>query len=790
MPLFGQRNHRRHRASRLAIEASQGVLPRALASLRDRKVLARLSLVSLAIILLSVVLEGWSAPFPHRAGDRPSHGILATVDFERINTLETERRRNQAALRVPLHFRRQPLLEESLRAHLRADFQEVLNVESLEELAPELVAAFGLNQESTDGDVPESDAGQADPFTSLHRLLRAVDVAPESSTQVQSERIEGLLAEFENLLDVISDPGVISQEDIKRQQIHTGQQIAVAYDGAYEEIVGLMDVDLASMVKPAGRVSAVWESTPLLAKVQPQIENWLLTRIQPTLMYDRASTQEAQRLARDTVEVALEKWFKGQVLVGPGEMIENEQLALLQDEYTAAQKAQLEDGSNFWFHRQFLRLATVVLMLIILACINGAYLIRSEPQLVRSFARLSVYLGSLITAVGLARWAASHPDLRAEIVPIVVTAMIFAVAYNQMMSVLMAFTISLVVTLSTVGQLSHFVVLMSVSATAVILLTEVPSRSSLIKVGFVTGIAWVVVTGGLAVLRSPSLNVIWSDWQVFNEVLMGAAWCLGAGGLVACCLPFIEKAFGVVTDISLLEMSDVSHPLLQELVRRAPGTYNHSITVASMAESAAEAIGANGLLVRVGAYFHDIGKMLKPEYFIENMTEGQKSRHDDLAPAMSTLIIIGHVKDGIDLALEHHLPPPLIDFIEQHHGTTLVQYFYHEAKKQAEGDEDHRTDAEESSFRYPGPKPQTREAGVMMLADAVESASRTLSDPTPKRIETLVHKITMDKLLDGQFEESPLTLREIHTIEESLVQSLTAIHHGRIKYPEQQRSAS
>ena len=159
-----------------------------------------------------------------------------------------------------------------------------------------------------------------------------------------------------------------------------------------------------------------------------------------------------------------------------------------------------------------------------------------------------------------------------------------------------------------------------------------------------------------------------------------------------------------MTDISLLELSDISHPLLQELVRRAPGTYNHSIAVATLAEAAADAIGANGLLCRVGAYFHDIGKMLKPQYFIENMLPGEASRHEQLVPAMSTLIIIGHVKDGVDLAAQHHLPAALIDFIEQHHGTTLVEYFYHDATKQAETQPDHRSEVQESSFRYPGPE--------------------------------------------------------------------------------------
>ena len=234
-----------------------------------------------------------------------------------------------------------------------------------------------------------------------------------------------------------------------------------------------------------------------------------------------------------------------------------------------------------------------------------------------------------------------------------------------------------------------------------------------------------------------------------------------------------------------MELSDVSHPLLQELIQKAPGTYSHSNGVATIAETAADAIGANGLLCRVGAYYHDIGKMTKPHYFVENMTAGQTSRHENLNPAMSALVIIGHVKDGVELGHQHNLPEPLIDFIEQHHGTTLVEYFFHAATKQAESQPDHRFDAQESAFRYPGPKPQTREAAVLMVADAVEGASRTLAEATPKRLETLVHEIAMKRLLDGQFDESTLTLSELAIIEDSLTKSLIGIHHGRIKYPEQ-----
>jgi putative nucleotidyltransferase with HDIG domain len=189
------------------------------------------------------------------------------------------------------------------------------------------------------------------------------------------------------------------------------------------------------------------------------------------------------------------------------------------------------------------------------------------------------------------------------------------------------------------------------------------------------------------------------------------------------------------------------------------------------------------LLVRIGAYFHDIGKMLKPHYFVENQN-GAVSRHANLAPAMSTLIIIGHVKDGVDLGRNHHLPQPILDLIAQHHGTTLVEYFYHEATRRSDGDPDQPA-VLESAFRYPGPKPQTREAAVLMVADAVESASRTLSEPTPARIDSLVGELIQKRLDDGQFDECALTLGELAEIRDSLTKSLIGIYHGRVKYPEQ-----
>ena len=337
----------------------------------------------------------------------------------------------------------------------------------------------------------------------------------------------------------------------------------------------------------------------------------------------------------------------------------------------------------------------------------------------------------------------------------------------------------MIVVLAIGHGLAEFILLMGVTTAAVLNLGRIRSRSKLIYVGLFAGGVAVLLRLGHGHDRRPAAQPVAAAGRRCST----GCWAVAAGFIITGLLPFIEHFFGVLTDLSLLELGDVAHPLLQELVRRAPSTYNHSITVGSIAEAAAESIHARGLLVRVGAYFHDIGKMLKPDYFVENQGPDD-NRHEALVPAMSTLVIIAHIKDGADLARQHRLPQPIIDLIAQHHGTTRVEFFYDRATEQQQADPN-GGEVDESSFRYPGPKPQTKEAAVLMLADAVESASRTLVDPTPARIESLVREIAEHRLHGGQFDESGLTLRELRTIEKSMVMSLTSIYHGRIKYPEQ-----
>jgi putative nucleotidyltransferase with HDIG domain len=262
--------------------------------------------------------------------------------------------------------------------------------------------------------------------------------------------------------------------------------------------------------------------------------------------------------------------------------------------------------------------------------------------------------------------------------------------------------------------------------------------------------------------------------------------------LVGGALPMLEQVFQVTTDISWLEASDLNHPLLRRMTIEAPGTYHHSLVVANLAESAAEAIGANGTLCRVCSYFHDVGKLVKPEYFTENMNF-ERNPHDDLAPTMSALIIIAHVKEGVDLALKHKLNHRIIDIIQEHHGTSLVYYFYQRAVQQQEDAraggkimnmrEEDIPEVREESFRYSGPKPQTKESAIVSLADIVESASRSLSKPTPQKVEQLINELIEERIADGQLDECDLTLGDLRIIAKRFRFTLMTMLHSRIAYP-------
>ena len=330
--------------------------------------------------------------------------------------------------------------------------------------------------------------------------------------------------------------------------------------------------------------------------------------------------------------------------------------------------------------------------------------------------------------------------------------------------------------------------------TAVYLTLQVRRRAQLIRAGVGVGVA--IWLSSLSFGMIGPINLfppMDNDWGMIG---VQSALTLGNGIVTAMivggALPMLEQLFQITTDVSWLELSDLNHPLLRRMTIEAPGTYHHSLVVANLAEGAAEKIGANATLCRVCAYFHDVGKLVKPEYFTENMNF-ERNPHDDLAPTMSALIIIAHVKEGVDLALTHGLNKQIIDVIQQHHGTSLVYYFYQRAIQQQEDAraggkimnirEEDIPEVQEESFRYTGPKPQTKESAIVSLADIVESASRSLEKPTPQKVEQLVDELIEERIADGQLDECDLTLGELRVIAKRFRFTLMTMLHTRIAYP-------
>jgi putative nucleotidyltransferase with HDIG domain len=301
--------------------------------------------------------------------------------------------------------------------------------------------------------------------------------------------------------------------------------------------------------------------------------------------------------------------------------------------------------------------------------------------------------------------------------------------------------------------------------------TKVRHRRQFYRPMVFISLAYLFSLGLMGMMQLIPVGALFKDFSL--SVLNG----VGAPIVTSGILFIFEGLFHVTTDITLLELSDSNRPLLRELALRAPGTYHHSINVGYLAEAAAEAITAHSLLARVASYYHDIGKLEKPEYFVENLGHGGKNPHDRLAPSMSSLILVAHLKDGVELAKEARLPRAIIHIIRQHHGTSVMTFFYHKALDQGAGKE------VEGAYRYPGPKPETKEAAIVMLADAVEAASRTLEGATPSRLKGMIRKIIQDKFSAGELDNCELSLKDLHRIEESFIHTLIGTFHQRVEYP-------
>jgi putative nucleotidyltransferase with HDIG domain len=505
--------------------------------------------------------------------------------------------------------------------------------------------------------------------------------------------------------------------------------------------------------------------------LQPKIVALTAAWLTPTHEVDEAATADAQNQAEKRMPAdhgnVIYKAGMPIVKAGP---IKDDDWQILQAENNAY-IASIADAA--W--RARLGLAGIVVLLTVLL---SAYVAKYQPKIIRKYARaaaIAVLLILMLVLPVLAGIGNSSLYLFG-VAPTILVAMILTIAYDQRFALGVATVHAILVTLALDADLEFFLILLTGVVTCCFMLDDLRTRNKLIEVGGITALAMVAATAAVGLVHMDPGRFV-----LYQCIYAGAAG-MAVGFVVLGILPTIEKTFRITTSMTLLELADVSQPLLRRLSMEAPGTYQHSMQVATLAAEAAEEINGNALLCRVAAYYHDIGKINKPDYFIENQSPGN-NRHLNLHPNISLMIIHGHVKDGIELAKEYNLPTSLFPFIQQHHGTTLVEFFYHRACTQQEQTHPDEPAISETQYRYPGPKPKTKEIAILMLADAVESATRAMSEPNAGRIETLVHELANKRLTDGQFDDCDLTMRDLVRIEASMVKTLLSFYHGRIAYP-------
>jgi putative nucleotidyltransferase with HDIG domain len=693
---------------------------------------------------------------PYRPGQFAHHDIISRVDFTFMDKQQLAEAQRIARQNAPRVYTAVADVWKPLEEKLLALPDLVAAVPTLNELNPEL-----------------RDVLDAGTFTPLKEIATS-----KPRRDAYNTAIKGYVAALKRFdpanpsksLIILSFPVRSAERDAGREIIVRGPDASGAMTSTQIKSEVTFAPELTDDLLP--RLSRLAEEKVLDLTLSPKIAALTLKNIKPNFVLDEGATAEEQNRAANviTANQGQINYRRNQPIVLRGE-IDDRHWQLLRAEHQAF--VQTLDKNRI---KQTAGLAGIVLLI---TAVLAAYIAKYQPKVVKNHARAIAIVALLLSMLLMAQLAGigTNPLFVFGVAPTILVAMILTIAYDQRFAMGVATLHAVLVTIALGQGLAFFVILFAGLMTCCYLLDDIRTRSKLIEVGGASALAMIGATFASGLISMDPLPFIGK-----NCLYTGAAG-IATGFVVLGILPFIEKAFRITTSMTLLELADASHPLLRRLSVEAPGTYNHSLQVATIAETCAEAIHANSLLCRVAAYYHDVGKINKPDYFCENQVDGV-NRHMNLSPSVSLLIIIGHVKDGVELAKEYNLPTSILPFIQQHHGTTLVEFFYHQAvtKKDQQGTPDQPA-ISEVQYRYPGPRPRSKEIAIVMVADAVESATRAMQDPSAGRIEALVHELVMKRLLDGQFDDCDLSMREIQQIERSCVKSLLSIYHGRLAYP-------
>ncbi len=697
-------------------------------------------------------------------GDIAEQSYKAPADLTLVDYAATDELRRRATEQAPVVYDHDANWGRSLRERIDA--------------------AFSAGRTASR---PVEGSAQSDPIEAFNSVLELDTSPPEAVAKLllsrrfadadQSDLLRGLRPVLER--SIVDDLEKFRREPEKRRvvvrELGSGVETVLA---APEAVLGL---DVAREL--------VGEEVARALHRRPRRERDALQALAeqlvvPNFSFNLRATDERRQAAAASVKEVTITLRKGEIIVRDGNAITQSQLQILEgirEQFRTADRL-----------RTSLGLSALIFALLLATWKFGRGGIQRFPSEPRDALFL---LGSLVAvAVGtkLAGFVgdavASHPDLAPLIqpgqtpldyaIPIAAGAMLVRLVQSAETAALFALVAALLGGLQVGGEISYALYTLVASLVAAAGASRVTQRSTLLRAGAQVGAVNMGMVLAVTLLQGQIASV-------GTLIALGAGFLGGclAGGMVSALAPLVESIFGYTTDVKLLEMANREQPLLRELEIRAPGTYHHSMMVGHLAEKAAEAIGANGLLAKVGGYYHDIGKMRRPHFFVENVTVHHgENRHESLSPSMSARIIQAHVKDGLELGRQYKLAPPIMRGIGEHHGTSIIRFFYEKAKELI--DPEKGEFVEEQQYRYPGPKPQTREAGTLMLADSVEAASRTLADTSPARIQQLVQRTINNYFRDGQLDDCSLTLRDLNAIARSFIDTLSAIRHERIDYPE------
>ncbi|MFO8007674.1 MAG: HDIG domain-containing protein [Candidatus Brocadiia bacterium] len=700
------------------------------------------SFVWLALLAVAVflTLNAGQEPLQLELGQAAPRDYRARVEFMSPDLARTERDRELARLKEPAVFtRRKDAWDEQMVRVLR--YIRQADKQSLRKVLPQ-------------------------------------EARPEQFLQVLPQ-LSSRSARLEEALRALADRPVVSPQDLSDISQKLAERVAVVEPDGRQRLVPTEEL-VPLQAEAEQFAEALEPALDGLSDDQAQAARQALAvLLEPSVSLDMRATQRAAEAAAAQKPRRLRKVAEGTPILAEGAEVGRQDLEDVRSERDAYRVSRLG-----WIMRvQQMAGTAVVLGLLLLAASMYARLY--QPELLnRRLQMLSFALLTLVV-VSLARLCVMNA-VTPLWVPVPLMVMMMCLVYDQRTGLAMAVFYAVLVRLAAPGANPEFIVLLVGGLMAALLTRNVRTRGALIKAGLLTGLIQALGVWGLGLAGARyGARVPLTFWRspLLAQSLAALANGLLSGFIVSGALPLIERLFDVTTDIRLLEWSDPNQPLLQRLLLEAPGSYHHSMLVGSLAADAADAIGANPLLARVSAYFHDAGKLKKPEYFAENLPEGGPNPHDDLTPTMSSLIITAHPKDGAEMAEKYGVPREVRDIILQSHGSSVLKYFWGKVQE----DEQRSTQqVQEHDFRYRLPKPASREAAIVMLCDAVESAARSMESPSPKQLRAIARQIIMDRLHDGQLDESGLTITDLKRLEDSLVRGVTAIFHNRIRYPGQE----